>query len=108
MGDELLVLAMNDGAYVGNIVAAPALARNMERLVGVLREAREEELEERIHVLRRLVCGRDRRGQAVVCIGEADLDGLVEEDDVRVRIPALLVKFCAIPSVDDTTGPQFP
>lgn len=86
---ESLVLLVDDRGDVRRIRAAIALCGDVEWLLGVLREAAEEELEERVDVLARDGSGAD--GCALVCVREADVDGLVEKDDVGVGVPGVLV-----------------
>jgi hypothetical protein len=61
----------------------------VEGRLRVLREALEEELEERVYVLAR--DGRRVDGRAVVRVRVANIDWLVEEDDVRVCVPRVRV-----------------
>jgi hypothetical protein len=61
----------------------------MEGGLGVLRETREEQLEECIHILSGYGTTVDLG--TVVRVGIPDVDGLVEEEDIAVCIPGVLV-----------------
>ena len=61
----------------------------MEGCLGVCREASEEQLEEGVHVLSS--CGASVDGGTVIRVGVSDIDGLVEEKDIAVRVPRVLV-----------------
>jgi len=83
---QSLVPVIDNLGKVRRVRASVALRSDMERLLRVLWVAREEQLEERVHVL-----ARDRArvdSGPVIGVGESDVDGLVEEDDVRVGVPA--------------------
>ena len=85
----LFVLLVDDRDDVGCIYAAIALHSNMEGHAHVFRLVLQEELDERVDIF-----GCDRAGvhrQAVIRVGVADVDGLVEEDHVGVHVPAVLV-----------------
>lgn len=59
----------------------------MEILGGVLGELVEEELEQGVDV----GAGRQRVGDVLAAVGEADSDGLVEEDDGGIGVPRVVV-----------------
>lgn len=90
---------MDDGRDVRRVRPAVALRGDVEWRVGILGEAAKEELEEGVHVFagdRTRVHGGTRVG-----VGEADVDGLVEEDDVRVLVPGVLVVGYVRPIIRD-------
>lgn len=76
----------------------------MEGGFGVLWETLEEQLEEGIHIFSSR--GTTVNLGTVIGIGISDVDGLIEEENVAVRIPRVLVVRHAR-FVDDLTGTQF-
>lgn len=91
---ELLVLLVDDCRDVWHVHPPVALGGNVEWQRGVLRESVKEQLEERVNVR-----GCDRCvADGAVAVGIPDVNGLVEEDDVRVGVPAIRVRGggCAI------------
>ena len=87
----------------GNVVAGVGLAGDMKVLLSVLGELLEEEGEQGVDVL---ACS-DGVGDAVAGVREADVDGLVEEDDVRVGVPAVFVVGEVAPFVCDAAWAEF-
>ena len=87
-----------------HIRSAVTLGRKVEGKVGVLRVTRKEELEEGIHVL--ASDGTCVNLGSVRAVRVADVDGLVEEDDVGVRVPAELVEGRVLALVGDPAWPE--
>jgi hypothetical protein len=77
----------------------------VERLVGVLREAMQEELEKGVDVFSSDWAGGDSR--AVVGVGVANVDRLVEEYYVCKVGPAVRVEGGVLPFVSDAAWPKF-
>jgi co-chaperonin GroES (HSP10) len=75
----------------------------MERCLGVLWETSEEQLEEGIYILSSY--GATVNRGTVVRVGVSDVDGLVEEEDIAVRVPRVLVILHAS-FIGDLTGAQ--
>lgn len=74
----------------------------MERHLRVLREPVDEELDEGVHVL---TCYRARVDRAFP-VAVTDVDGLIQEDHVRVAIPAIRVVCGALAVVADAAGTE--
>ena len=72
---------------MGCICTTVALCGEMERLRRVFRESVQEKFQEGIDVFPSELAGIDLA--AILGIGETDVDGLVKEDDIGVRIPAV-------------------
>lgn len=83
----LLVLFVNHARDVRRVCATVTLGCEMERKGRVFGETGEEEFEERIHVLARDWAGVD--GTPVLNVGVSHIDGLVEENNVGIRVPAV-------------------
>lgn len=73
---------MEDGGGVGGVRSAVTFRSHMEGSLGVLWEAREEQLEEGIHILSGHGTTVDLG--TVIGVGVSNVDGLVEEEDVAV------------------------
>ena len=86
---KCLVLLVDDGRDVWRVRPTVALRGDVERCVCVVREAAEEELKEGVHVF--TGDGARVNGRALVSIGETDVNWLVEEDDIGVLVPGVLV-----------------
>jgi hypothetical protein len=84
---NLLVLGVDDVRNVRNIGAAITLGGEMERLSGVFGEAAEEEFHEGINILSSNRARVD--GTAIFRVRIPNVDGLVEENHVRVGVPAV-------------------
>jgi len=78
----------------------------MEVRIGVLGEAREEELEERVHVFARLPAPVDFRSIRVL-VGEPDANGLIDEEDIKVLVPAVWVPCNVLAAVRDPAWSDF-
>jgi hypothetical protein len=74
----------------------------MEIRIGVFREPREEELEEGVHIFTRLPAPIDFRSTWVL-VRESDADGLVNEQDVEILVPAVRVERYILSFVRDST-----
>ena len=74
---------------IGSIRPAVTFCSHVERRLGVFWEASEEQLEEGIHVLSS--CGASVDCGTVIRVGVSDVDELVEEKDIAVRIPRVFV-----------------
>lgn len=83
----LLVLVVNHARDVRRVRAAVTFSREMEGKGRVFGETGEEELQERIHVLARDWASVD--GTSVLDVRVSHIDGLVEEDNIGVRVPAV-------------------
>lgn len=77
----------------------------MERQFGILGEAFEKEFEECVDVLSNDRAVVDCR--SVISVGETNVDGLVEEDDVGLGIPAEFVESYILSAVCDSAGTEF-
>ena len=87
--DIALLVAENFVGENGNVVACVGFARNMEVLLSILRELLEKEGEKGVDVFAGGDCVRD----GTAGVGEADIDGLVKEDDACVGIPRGWIVF---------------
>lgn len=87
--DVALLVRQNLRGEDGDVVTSVALARDVEVLLGVLRELLEEEGEESVDVL----ASRDGVADSVAGVRVADVHGLVEEDDAGIRVPRAGVEF---------------
>lgn len=96
---------MNDRRKVRSIRSAVALCSNVERCLGVFGITCEEQLEERVDVFARDRARVDCRSVARVRV--SDVDGLVKEDDIGMRVPAVVVVGEAIAPVGDAARAQF-
>lgn len=74
----------------------------MEVRVGVLREPRKEELEESVHVFARLQTPVNF-GSAWVLVGESGAGRLINEENVKVLVPAVWVLRNVLSSIRDST-----
>jgi hypothetical protein len=102
---KLLVLGVDDVRDVRDIGAAITLGGEMERLSGVFGKAAEEEFHESVNIL-----SSDRArvdSTAIFRVRESNVNGLVEEDDVCVGIPAVRVKSRVGALVSDVTRTKF-
>jgi hypothetical protein len=81
------------------------LGSQVEGCLGVLREALEEELEERVDVL--ASNGGVVHGRAVVRVRVPDINGLVQEDDVGVGVPRMRVERGVLAVVGNAARTQF-
>jgi len=86
---KFLVLPVEDCGGVGSVCSAITFRSHMEGCLGVFWEAREEQLEEGIHILSG--CGATVDLGTIVGVGVSDVYRLVEEEDVAVCIPRVLV-----------------
>ena len=86
---KLLVLTMEDGGGVWSVRSAVTFRGHMEGSLGVFWEAGEEQLEEGIYILSS--CGAAVDLGTVIGVGVSDVDRLIEEEDVAVRVPGVLV-----------------
>ena len=75
----------------------------MERHVGVLREPVYEKLHKRINVLASDWAGVD----GTIPVAIPDVDRLVQEDDVRVCVPAVRVPRHVLALVGNAAGAKF-
>ena len=73
----------------------------MEVRTGVFGESREEELEKRIHVFARLPTSVDFWSICVL-VGKPDTDGLIDEEYVKVLVPAVWVPRNVLSFVSDS------
>lgn len=101
---ELLVLVVDHRREVRCVRPAVALRRDVEGRARVLGVPHEEELEERVDVHAR--GGARVHAGPVGGIRESDVHGLVEEDDVRARVPAMGVVGHVLAIVRNATGTQ--
>lgn len=92
---------VNDRGRVRNISPSVALPDHVEVRIGILREPGEEDLEERVHVLARLPTPVDQRS-IFVLVGEPDANGLIDEEDVKVLVPAVWVPRNVLSFVRDS------
>lgn len=102
---KLLVRLVNNAGKVRGIRPSITLRSNMERLARVLGVALQEQLEERVDVL-----ASDRArvdGSAPVSVREADVYGLVKEDDIGVVGPAVRVVRDVTPILSNRAWAQF-
>jgi len=102
---EFLVLLVDDGSNVWRIRATVAFRGKMERQLGVLREAGDEEPEEGVNIhtsSRARVHGRTVRGVRV-----PDANGLIKENDVGTLVPRVRVVRCVLPFIGDAAGTEF-
>ena len=90
------------GGSIESIRSAVTFCSHVERRLGVFWAASEEQLEEGIHVLSS--CGASVDG-GIVRAGVSDVDGLVEEKDIAVRVPRVLV-VCHARFIGDLTRAQ--
>ena len=102
---QLQVLGEEDGGDVRCVRAPVALRGDVERRGGVRGKGVQEELQEGIDVVR--CCGRCAHFRTVVGVGIANVDGLVEEDHVRMTVPAELVPCSVQAIVGDIAWPKF-
>ena len=86
---ELLILPVEDGGSIRGVGSAVAFRSHMEGSFGVFREPGEEQLEEGIYILSS--CGATIDLGTVIGVGVSDIDGLVEEEDIAVCVPRMLV-----------------
>ena len=77
----------------------------MEGQGRVFGETGEEEFQERIHVLARDWAGVD--GTPILDVRVTHIDGLVEEYDVSIRVPAVGVRNCGCAVIGYATGTKF-
>lgn len=101
---ELLVLVVDNRREVRRVRPAVALRGDVEGRFSVLGVPHEEELEERVDVHAR--GGARVHAGPVGGIRESDVHGLVEEDDVRARVPAMGVVGHVLAIVRNATGTQ--
>jgi hypothetical protein len=87
--DVPLLVREDLGGEDWDVVARVRLARDVERLLRVLWELLEEEREEGIDIL----SSGDGVADAGAGVGVADIDGLIEEDDGSVGVPAVGIEF---------------
>ena len=80
---------MEDGGGVGSVHSTVTFRGHVEGRLGVLWEASEEQLEEGIYVLSS--CGASVDRGTVIRVGISDVDGLVEEKDIAVRVPRVFI-----------------
>lgn len=80
---------MEDGGRVWSVRSAIAFRSHVEGSLGIPWEAREEQLEEGIHILSGHGTTVDLG--TVIGVGVSNVDGLVEEKDIVVCIPGVLV-----------------
>jgi len=106
LGLQSLVVLVNDRSRVRNVSPPVALPGHMEVRIGVFGEPREEELEERVHVFTRLPTPVDI-WPICVLVGEPNTDGLVDEEDVEVLVPAVWVPGNVLPFIRDSARSQF-
>jgi hypothetical protein len=86
---EFFILSVENGGRVGSVCSTVTFCSHMEGCLGVLREAGKEQLEECIHILSGRGAAVNRR--AVIRVGVSDVDGLVEEENIAVRIPGVFI-----------------
>ena len=85
---DVAVLVRQDlGGKDGNVVASIRLSSDVEVLLGVLGELLEEESKESVNIL----ASGDCVANGVGAVREANVDGLVEEDDGSVVVPRVRV-----------------
>ena len=77
------------GGSIGVIRPAVTFCGHVKGRLGVFWEASEEQLEEGIHVLSSRGASVNRG--TVIRVGVSDVDGLVEERDIAVRVPRVFV-----------------
>ena len=106
LGLQSLIVFVNDRGRVWNVSSSVALPSHMEVRIGVFGEPREEKLEERIHVFTRLRAPVDYRSVCVL-VGEPDADGLIDEEDVKVIVPAVWVPCNILSVIRDLARPEF-
>jgi len=75
----------------------------MQLLVRVLWEPVDEKLQKRVNVLAGDGAGVD----GSIAIAIPDVDGLVQEDHVRVRVPAVLVPRRVLALIPNAAGAKF-
>ena len=78
-----------EAGSIGSIRLAVTFCSHVERRLGLFWEASEEQLEEGIHVLSS--CTASVNSGTVIRVGVLDVDGLVEDKDIAVRVPRVLV-----------------
>jgi hypothetical protein len=86
---KFLVLPVEDGGSIRSVRPAVTFRSHVEGSLGVIWETREEQLEKGIDILSG--CGATVDLGTVVGVGISNVDGLVEEEDIAVFIPRVLV-----------------
>ena len=86
---EFLVLLVEDGGGVRSVRSSITFRSHMEGGLGVFWETREEQLEESVYVFPGRGAAVDLG--AIIGVRVSDVDRLVEEEDVALRIPRVLV-----------------
>jgi len=99
---DLPVLVIYHTRDVRRIRATVTLGCEMEGKGRVLRETREEEFQERIHVLARDWAGVD--GTSILDVRVSYINGLVEEYNVGIRVPAIRVRSRGGAVIGNATG----
>lgn len=102
---EFLVLVVNDGGDVGRIRATIAFRGKVERQIGVLREAADEEPKKGVDIHtsdRARVHRRTVRGVRI-----PDTNRLVKENDIGTLVPRVRVARCVLPFLSDTARTEF-
>ena len=88
---ELLVLLVDDRSKVRYICSTIALCRKMEGCLRIFGVTVQEEFQERVDIVSCNGTGANRG--TVVRVRKSNVDGLVQEDDVGVRVPRVRVVF---------------
>lgn len=101
---KLLVFLMNYAREVRDISAPIRLSSEMERRVGVFRVALKEQLKEGIHVFTSE--GARAHLRAIVGVGISHIDGLVEENNIRLGCPTVRVIRDILALVLDAAGTE--
>ena len=86
---KLFVLLVENGGCIWSVRSTVTFRCHMEGSLGVFWETREEQLEKGIHILSG--CGATVDLGTIVRVRVPDVDGLVEEEDIAVRIPRVFV-----------------
>ena len=86
---KFLVLPVEDGGGVRSVCSAVTFRSHMEGCLGVFRETGEEQLEESVYILPSGGAAVDLG--AIIRVGISDVDRLVEEEDIAMRVPRVLV-----------------
>ena len=101
---DLLVLVIYHARDVRRVCATITLSCEMEWQGSILGETGEEEFQERMNVLPRDWAGVD--GTPIFDVRISHIDGLVEEYNVGIRVPAVGVRSRGRAVISDAAGPK--
>jgi hypothetical protein len=96
---------MDDGSNVRSISSTITFCSNVKRRVGILWMANEEKLQKSPDVLCRNWCVVDSR--IIFRVRISNSYRLIEENDIGIRSPRVLVEGCIIAFITDRTRAEF-